>query len=162
MPTTRPQTSKVSCAAGPAKPDGELKRRGDFAKKNTTISRKRTGDAASRRPEPGQTAPRRNRRHPPPRDKEHTISPAGNDGERARRRHHLRAVESVGALAEDPLPRSARPAPAAAFVPIARSSIIGEKEHGDFAKKNRRMRPAGGPSRSNCAAPESSAPPAKG
>ncbi len=29
MPTTRPQTSKVSCAAGPARPDGELKRNGD-------------------------------------------------------------------------------------------------------------------------------------
>jgi hypothetical protein len=26
MPTTQPQSSKVSCAAGPARPDGELKR----------------------------------------------------------------------------------------------------------------------------------------
>ena len=32
MPTTRPQNGKVSCAAGPARPDGKLKRdekRGD-------------------------------------------------------------------------------------------------------------------------------------
>ena len=31
VPTTQPQSSKVSCAAGPARPDGKLKRNGDVA-----------------------------------------------------------------------------------------------------------------------------------
>ena len=87
----------------------------------------------------GQTAPRRNRRHPPPRDKEHPNSPAGKGGERARRR-------PIFGLRNWAAPSPKTPylaAPAAAFPPIARA-------------------PSGGPSRSNCAAPESAAPAAKG
>ena len=217
-----------------------------MAKKNTTMSRKRTGER-QQAARAGRTAPRRNRRHPPPRDKKHPNSPAGKGGERARRR-------PIFGLQNRAAPSPKTPylaAPAAAFAPIARAPSLAKKnttmsrkrtgdapsrrpepvelrragiggtrrqgikntptrqpekaarEHGGdpssgcrigrrlrrrpptsqrrpqrsrrspelhhWRKRTRRcrekepaMRPAGGPSRSNCAAPESAAPAAKG
>ena len=87
----------------------------DVAKKN-----RRRGQPAARA---GQTAPRRNRRHPPPRDKEHPNSPAGNGGERARRR-------PIFGLQNRAAPSPKTPylaAPAAAFPPIARAPSLAKK-----------------------------------
>ena len=131
--------------------------RGDFAKKNTTISRKRTGDAPSRRPEPVKLrragiggTPRQGIKNTPTRQPEKAAREHGGDpssgcgiGRRLRRR---------------PPTSQRRP---------QRSRRSPELHH--WLKRTRRcrekepaMRPAGGPSRSNCAAPELAAPAAKG
>ena len=76
------------------------------AKKNTTISLKRTGDAASRRPEPVEL--RRAGIGGTPRQGIKNTQLASRKWRReSTAETHLRAAELGGACAEDPLPRSA-------------------------------------------------------
>ena len=70
VPTTQPQSRKVSCAPGPARPDGELQRNGDGAAGDRThrperVEQHRAAQAILRRA---------GSRPPPGKDKEHHLA----------------------------------------------------------------------------------------